>query len=238
MFKILVKDKETGLIRTIVAGMNPGSQFLPRYLPAHRWVHRQKDCGPLSCFSTYEGAEQFITRTWGNSRLNVNFFIYPCSIKGDMAGRASDLYLPDACSEVSYYELPIGTVLCESIKIDSSRPVCKGWKIVGWCQDSSEFISINAQDANICIYNVGEWTSPNKGNGPLCVFDKKENAENFLERMRGEWTDATLFECIYVPVSEHNQHHGWTKLWTDEGYTCRKEDLPKGTVLAEKVMLI
>ena len=76
-------------------------------------------------------------------------------------------------------------------------------------------------------YRRNQWTRPQKGNGPLAVFEKRLLAETFLE---GNASDA-IFQVVYEPSREKS-------IWIRDEQSRSLDDLPYGTRLAKRVMLL
>lgn len=78
-------------------------------------------------------------------------------------------------------------------------------------------------------YKVGEWTRPNEGCGPLCVFSTLAGVRKFCnEYLRHR--SFFCFQCVIEP-SKHRA------VW---GEFCREEVrfLPYDTTLADAVMFV
>lgn len=69
------------------------------------------------------------------------------------------------------------------------------------------------------------WTVSGVGCGPMAVFDRIDSAKRFL----GSWgLGSRICPCYYIPSKEK-------MLWTPYR---KSTDLPRGTVLADAVMLL
>jgi len=84
----------------------------------------------------------------------------------------------------------------------------------------------------IVSYLLGQWVYPNPGNGPMCVFEKEEDAHYFVKvesTYKGGSITLSIFECEYE-LSKSNRV--WTSISEDElGW------LPFLTRLAESIKL-
>ena len=78
-------------------------------------------------------------------------------------------------------------------------------------------------------YKINKWTKPIKGNGPLCVFNTIEDAEDLNYYMLD-----SIYECLYEESKENTIY-----IATNNEISNKKlENLPRGTVLATKVKLL
>ena len=78
-------------------------------------------------------------------------------------------------------------------------------------------------------YKVNKWVKPIEGNGPLCVFNSIEDAEDLNYHMLD-----SIYECLYEESKENTIY-----IVTNNEISSKKlENLPRGTVLATKGKLI
>ena len=78
-------------------------------------------------------------------------------------------------------------------------------------------------------YKVNKWVKPIEGNGPLCVFNSIEDAEDLNYHMLD-----SIYECLYEESKENTIY-----IATNNEISNKKlENLPRGTVLATKVKLL
>ena len=117
----------------------------------------------------------------------------------------------------------------------------KAYKIVK-INNANERLSLFIKDPKMIIkYKLQEWVTPRKGFGPLCCFDSLESIKKFIDSLGNvkEFFDEIfdnhskrweVWECE-IELSELK------KVWRrhSEFYL---EDLPKGTVLADRVKLL
>lgn len=96
----------------------------------------------------------------------------------------------------------------------------EGFKVV--FVQGSELFSVCERLAEVA-YAIGKVTKPLKNCGPLCVFDNEEDARKFKMG-----TDA-VYKCKYSR-SKHD------RVWNRDTSTSIMF-LPKGTVLADEVIL-
>ena len=112
-----------------------------------------------------------------------------------------------------------------------------GWKVVlpippsnrpGWTYTSC---AVSDRD-----YLIGGVTRPRKGAGPLCVFEDADSAVAFMKANAALWEfrggERVLFPCWYKPSEKDRIWSGWCR-----NDTHRLEHLPRGTVLAEEIVL-
>ena len=104
-----------------------------------------------------------------------------------------------------------------------------GWKIVRVWKDKyySWFIGDNPHRVE---YIVDIYSTPHKGDGPLCVWDNEDLANNFLELAKATNEQVVKFKCKYIPSS-------FTKVWVC-GEDKVSSDVRDGTILADKVMIL
>ena len=84
-------------------------------------------------------------------------------------------------------------------------------------------------------YKKNEWIRPNKGCGPLCVFNDQELARKFLSYyFSGERSAIRVFKCKIKKSKA-------SKIWGTNAINKKSirplMELPAGTVLARQVML-
>ena len=80
-------------------------------------------------------------------------------------------------------------------------------------------------------YRINEWVKPLKKCGPLCVFETKMDAFNFVDNILLDF--YSIYKCLYEPSEEKGAYV--------KGYKEFKKTLnilSKGTVLANRVKLI
>lgn len=87
-------------------------------------------------------------------------------------------------------------------------------------------------------YSFDTYVAPKKGCGPLCVFDTLDNAIMFSKKY---CINYTIFECDYETSEERTIYRTESYPFSGEikvtqGPTLK--DLPVGTALASKVVLI
>ena len=104
----------------------------------------------------------------------------------------------------------------------------KGYKVVS----KNELCCIVVKK---CVkYRFNEWVEPSKNCGPLCVFNTLEEARKFSKSIISEYY---IYECLYYPSNE------WVVYYPSNDHIygfCKTSlfQLPKGTVLANRVKLI
>ena len=76
-------------------------------------------------------------------------------------------------------------------------------------------------------YRRNQWTRPQKGNGPLAVFVDQATARGFW---KVQACDA-IFQVVYEPSREKS-------IWIRDEQSRSLDDLPYGTRLAKRVMLL
>lgn len=106
----------------------------------------------------------------------------------------------------------------------------KGWKVLRRRPDGL----FSVLWINPVRYDFGVDTYPSPGDGPLAVFDRKEDAENFAELVKSwsPYLDIVVCPCLYAPAKAN-------KIWGYIlGMRTEQDYLPAGTALAAKVMLI
>ena len=98
------------------------------------------------------------------------------------------------------------------------------------CVRDSKLMSANP-DLGKVEYHLNEWTSPNVGCGPLCVFEDKALAKLFI-RQQTVATDHKfqLFECEFLPSQSRY-------IWVQMSEFLSVNFLPGGTILADKIKL-
>ena len=103
--------------------------------------------------------------------------------------------------------------------------MAQGWKVVR--QLFGSYLSVYEQFGMV-EYVSGEETYPIVGNGPLAVFDNKDNAERFK---------STLFFCgrVLVVPCEYEPSEK-SNLWTSYEI-MQSVYLPYGTVTADWVII-
>lgn len=103
-----------------------------------------------------------------------------------------------------------------------------GWKVINYKSNpGSAFITPTMK--GFVRYPFSKKTTPQPGCGPLCVFGKKTDAERFARQFHGR----KAYPCAYRP-SIYNQ------VWRSVNSSVIRllEFLPKGTVLADEVVLL
>ena len=106
----------------------------------------------------------------------------------------------------------------------------KGWKVVDRTRGMGSW-SCLFEFRNV-FYLMNEWVKPQKGCGPLCVFETKLDALRFLGIKQSDsyMIKRYVFPCLYYESKKKFPH--------DENKWCGVSVLPPGTVLASRVMLI
>lgn len=109
-----------------------------------------------------------------------------------------------------------------------------GWKVCKKPFCTMGYFSFGPYDS--IKYEIGKVSYPKKSNGPLAVFKTRKNAREFRNCIDCGSTETKIFRCKYLP-SERKY------LKIDNYFSCgliftKLETLPKGTVLAEAVMLL
>jgi len=115
------------------------------------------------------------------------------------------------------------------------RPL-NGFKVVCRSIKNRVFHSCNFGGdwpTSICRpYKENEWTSPYKGNGPLCVFKTLDNA---IEHCKRFGSLHYIYKCKFYPSKKE-------KIWFESDGVYNKHDcpiwaLPVGTLLATRIMI-
>ena len=117
-----------------------------------------------------------------------------------------------------------------------------GWKVL--CKiygiESDCYVSAGIHAA--CVeYKPNEWANQISGCGPLCVFDTKKHAYDFVCRNMSalRTSHAWIFHCEYKPS---RSTHVWDRAGETRGAWHRMlslmEDLPEGTRLANRVRIL
>lgn len=78
-------------------------------------------------------------------------------------------------------------------------------------------------------YDECTWVYPSPKCGPLCVFEKKEDAVNFITHHKQPRIYWELWECEIVQSDDDCVYAG--------DAVSQVKELPEGTVLADKVMI-
>jgi len=100
-----------------------------------------------------------------------------------------------------------------------------GWKVVRKCPCRTN-VFISCSSRTTVDYAKDHWAEPRQHHGPLCVFQDKDAALNFVRP-----TGRYIARCKFRKSKSDN-------IW-QPGEPCTPIYLlPKRTVLAEKVMLI
>jgi len=85
-------------------------------------------------------------------------------------------------------------------------------------------------------YYLNKWTYPKNLCGPLTVFSRLEDAENFLIGLSGKRgvlnSSLRIYMCEYDKSCENNVFE-----YGEKGF-CEYSDLPYGTILAKRVKII
>lgn len=81
------------------------------------------------------------------------------------------------------------------------------------------------------VYAPGKKTFPEKGCGPLFVYDTVENAINQAKLLDPANFSLQSWTCEYEPSTE-------TTGWTSNGAILEKDSFPRGTRLASCVTLL
>lgn len=108
-----------------------------------------------------------------------------------------------------------------AIARETGKKVRWGYKV---CQVMGDGVLCSAM-SGASIYGIGYITKPNRGCGPLCVYNTSTRAASTFI-MGGVFR---MYRCIYIPSAEH-------EVWM---YDSKRDlcNLPIGTKLAEMVML-
>lgn len=102
-----------------------------------------------------------------------------------------------------------------------------GWKVLRKRTDGS----FSSSHCGILTYSIGQWTKPEKGKGPLCVFTTKKAAERFI--FTNCCLAPTILPCVYVPSklkAVWNSKAEWDRMPLSR--------LPNRKALANKVMIL
>ena len=118
----------------------------------------------------------------------------------------------------------------------------EGWKVVVVQAPSSKPDFTFGSCTGHCgiTYQLGKFTKPNTGGGPLCVFEDKDAAIEFVKKNFGtqefnyfiRGAGVMVFPCQYKP-SEHQRI--WSPWVSNEARPLT--ELPSGTILADEVMI-
>lgn len=103
----------------------------------------------------------------------------------------------------------------------------QGYKVVERTQEREYCSAIISRRV---YYKLHEWVYPIGGDGPLCVFKTFLDAHQFLL----DYTDGSfvIMVCDYEPSA-------LTSVWNSQNPFVRDlEQLPVGTVLADRVKLV
>jgi hypothetical protein len=109
---------------------------------------------------------------------------------------------------------------------------------------SRSISSVN--DLGATLYEVGVPAYPNENTGPLTVFDKKSQAEDWIKEWVGTGVDTAsatarehyeIFRCEYEPADEEYLYVISTDA-PNRGYTTHISKCPVGTILASSVTLL
>lgn len=104
-----------------------------------------------------------------------------------------------------------------------------GYKVV-YPYDSALCSLVHIPDRRRVVdYALRRTTKPRKGCGPLCVFRTLRRAKNWAVLWRG-----IAYKCLYKP-SKHGRIWGIVR---PKEIGMRLVDLPRGTVLADRVRLM
>jgi hypothetical protein len=107
------------------------------------------------------------------------------------------------------------------------KEIKNGYKIV--TKNGDKYMSYHPFVESSVVYEKEKWARPLRKNGPLTVFDSFSRAMIFLNSQTSQDYNR-VFVCKYVPSKRKS-------VWDLEGRAslCR---LPKGTILANRVMII
>lgn len=116
-----------------------------------------------------------------------------------------------------------------------------GWKVVKRVKSAngrwkSESLTRDPCSPGYVIYPNRKWAYPRIGCGPLCVFQSHFEAKIFADRMRGlpltdKKVSIVIFICRYKPSAAFS-------IWVKGCERRAKETTPRGTVLADAVMIM
>ena len=111
----------------------------------------------------------------------------------------------------------------------------KGWKVVyqqkrtARCHEDG-FFSINSLARVKYVANI--WTAPDADCGPLCVFDTRDDAVAWMNRVYHNSSKSIwMFPCEYTPSHK-------TRVWDTIGFGDSLSDLPQGTRLATRIRIL
>jgi hypothetical protein len=115
-----------------------------------------------------------------------------------------------------------------------------GWKVVKKQEENNSVFTSSTTQGYVCFYSYTKITEKPKNCGPLAVFKSFYDAENFLKYIY-IYLDKNLsiFEilpCIYIESKEDCVYSMNLKTKTTQKFL--KQNLPYGTVLADKVLLV
>ena len=117
----------------------------------------------------------------------------------------------------------------------------RGYKVCAKLSDD-RFVSSAITGIAQVTYIIGQWVKPKPNSGPLCVFDTKLKAQDYVSAYA---TRGKIFACEYEPVSAQEiiDDHGMYILWhyaQDNKFRGIGHNvcLPSGTRLAKRVKLI
>lgn len=109
----------------------------------------------------------------------------------------------------------------DAISYRLKKPVYNGVKVCQYLYDGV----LSSAMAGCNVYGIGMLAKPNRGCGPLCVYNNLKNATKSF-RIGGSFR---AYSCLYVPSNED-------KVWIFDAERDL-EVLPPGTMLADVVML-
>jgi hypothetical protein len=82
-------------------------------------------------------------------------------------------------------------------------------------------------------YKIGKWTGRRRGCGPLGTFKRLKNAKEFIYECA---PNSTIYKC-YIKISKY-KNFWYTMEKTNYCVNSDSSTLPRGTILADKVMLL
>lgn len=104
--------------------------------------------------------------------------------------------------------------------------IFKGYKVVIYDQDDKSYASYT-YSRGFVHYKIGEWTYPKHNCGPLCLFPTYIDCMCLVSQEYQR--HYHIFECQYEKSDQDTIYDGFV--------TFHKRDLPRNTVLANKIKL-
>jgi hypothetical protein len=100
----------------------------------------------------------------------------------------------------------------------------------------TSWVSVIATCKGVTVtYRIGKYVRPHSNTGPLAVFDNLEDAVIFVQEYHISCLSPyAIFKCKYVPSKRKSM---WFTPWYSN-HEHRIKYFPKGTVLADKVMIL